>query len=293
MGIITWSQLMKSQTLFLLLLITGFSFSIAVTPVLANTTSITEPEKITTEDNKVWNTLLKDYYFEDKTIIESNELFNFSVPYRAEDGAMVPIKIVSKIPQTEEHYIKSLWVIIDKNPKPLAGKFQFSPRNGKADLSMRIRVDAYSQVRVVAETNEEKYYMVKHFVKSSGGCSAPASSDAATALARLGKIRLKTPLLKSLEEPVQTRLAISHPNTSGLQKDQVTTLFIPPNYISKIDVTFEGEPVFSAETDISISENPNFKFYFKPTKAGILTTEVTDTKGNKFTQTKKLDISNP
>lgn len=278
---------MKSIKSFLLLLILSSTTSIG----FATTTDKLKKVVITAEQNDTWNTMLKDYYFEDKTVIESNEMFDFEAPYRAEDGAMVPLSIVTKQAQTEELFIKNLWVIIDKNPKPLAGKFQFSPANGKADLSMRIRVDAYSPVRVIAETNQEKFLMVTHFVKSSGGCSAPASSDAATALARMGKIRLKTPLVRSFEKPVQTRLAISHPNTSGLQKDQVTTLFIPPHYISEIDVKFEGEQIFKAETDISISENPNFKFYFSPTKKGTLTTEVTDTKGNKFVQTKKLEVS--
>jgi len=262
-------------------------------PVLAETIKKKPvPTESLDSQNSVWNDMLKDFYFEDKPIIESDEVFDFTAPYRAEDGAMVPIKVTAKIPQTNERFIKNMWIIIDKNPKPLAGKFQFSPLNGKADLAMRIRVDAYSPVRIVAEMNDDKLYMVSHYVKSSGGCSAPASSDAATALARLGKIRLKTPKISSFfEEPVQTRLAISHPNTSGLQKDQVTTLFVPPHYISKIDVKFEGESIFSAETDISISENPNFKFYFVPKKAGTLVTEVTDTKGNKFTQTKKLEAT--
>lgn len=281
---------MNHTNTLLSLLLCSFIAS-TFTPALAATTENPTPSESIVEQNETWNKLLKDYYFEDKKIISSNELFDFSAPYRAEDGAMVPIKIIAKKPQTKEHYIKSIWIIIDKNPKPLAGKFQFSPLNGKADLSMRIRVDAYSPVRVIAETNDEKLYMVSHYVKSSGGCSAPASSDAATAMARLGKIRLKTPLLKSFEKPVQTRLAISHPNTSGLQKDQVTTLFIPPHYISKIEVKFEGEMIFSAETDISISENPNFKFYFVPSKAGTLTTEITDTQGKKFTQSKKLSVA--
>lgn len=274
------------NTLLLILLTAFFN------PALAATTEIPDISGLitTAEQNETWNNILKEYYFAGITITESDELFGFTLPYRAEDGALVPIKITAKQAQTKQHYIKSLWIIIDKNPKPLAGTFQFSPLNGKADLAMRIRVDAYSPVRVIAATNDGKYYMVSHFVKSSGGCSAPASTDAATALARLGKIRIKTPVIRLFDEPVQTRLAISHPNTSGLQKDQVTTLFIPPHYISKIDVKFEGEPIFSAETDISISENPNFKFYFVPTKSGVLTTVVTDTKGNKFTQSKKLEV---
>ncbi|MCF6191307.1 MAG: quinoprotein dehydrogenase-associated SoxYZ-like carrier [Cocleimonas sp.] len=269
-----------------------FLLSLSLSPALAETKKRPVPTESIESQNSVWNDMLKDFYFEDKTIIESDEIFDFAVPYRAEDGAMVPIKITPKIPQTKERYIKKIWIIIDKNPKPLAGTFKFSPLNGKADLAMRIRVDAYSPVRIVAETSDDKLYMVSHYVKSSGGCSAPASSDAATALKRLGKIRLKTPKISSFfEEPVQTRLAISHPNTSGLQKDQVTTLFIPPHYISKIEVKFEGESIFSAETDISISENPNFKFYFVPKKAGTLVTEITDTKGNTFTQSRKLEAS--
>lgn len=264
-----------------------FLFTCLASPLFAEV-DVKKNEKSPLTDN-AWDNLLKNYYFPNIQITESNKLLDFEAPYRAEDGAMVPINIKTKLPQTKEDYIQSMWIVIDNNPKPLAGKFQFSPLNGKADLSMRIRVDAYSLVRVIAATNKNQYYMVSHFVKSSGGCSAPASSDAETALARLGKIRMKTKF-KSFEEPVQTRLAISHPNTSGLQKDQVTTLFIPPHYISKINVKFNGESVFSAETDISISENPNFKFYFAPDKPGLLTTEVTDTKGNKFTQTKELEI---
>ena len=276
-----------ANTLSLILLTAFFNPSLAATTETPDIRGLIT----TAEQNETWNNLLKEYYFAGITITESDELFDFTLPYRAEDGALVPIKITAKKPQSKQHFIKSLWIIIDKNPKPLAGTFQFSPLNGKADLALRIRVDAYSPVRVIAATNDDKYYMVSHYVKSSGGCSAPASTDAATALARMGKIRMKTPAIRLFDEPVQTRLAISHPNTSGLQKDQVTTLFIPPHYISKIDVKFEGESIFSAETDISISENPNFKFYFVPTKAGVLTTVVTDTKGNKFTQSKKLEIS--
>jgi sulfur-oxidizing protein SoxY len=46
-----------------------------------------------------------------------------------------------------------------------------------------------------------------------------------------------------------------------------------------------GQPVFSAETDISISENPNFRFYFVPARSGELRAEITDTDGARFTKT--------
>jgi hypothetical protein len=46
-----------------------------------------------------------------------------------------------------------------------------------------------------------------------------------------------------------------------------------------------GQPVFSAETDISISENPNLRFYFVPVPSGDLRAEITDADGARFTKT--------
>ena len=242
------------------------------------------------DSTTAWQTRLKAHYFADKTILDGNELLSLDLPVRAEDGAMVPLRITGKQPQTPEQHIRQLWLIIDENPSPLAGHFQLSPKNGKADMEMRIRVNAYSPVRVVAETQDDQLYMVERFVKASGGCSAPVGSDIESAMARLGKIRLKTKLSENLLNPMATTLAISHPNITGLQKDQVTTLFIPPHYVKSIKVDFEGETVFSAETDISISENPNFRFYFVPGKEGKLTTTVTDTEGKVFTNTEQITL---
>ena len=51
-------------------------------------------------DENEWNTALKNQYFAGKTITESNDVIELEAPYRAEDPALVPLKIVSKIPQT-------------------------------------------------------------------------------------------------------------------------------------------------------------------------------------------------
>ena len=42
------------------------------------------------------------------------------VPLRAAYGASVPVKVVSKLPQRNELYVKKLYLFIDKNPSPLA-----------------------------------------------------------------------------------------------------------------------------------------------------------------------------
>jgi sulfur-oxidizing protein SoxY len=176
-------------------------------------------------------------------------------------------------------------LFIDKNPGPLAGTFRFTPKSGRADLSFRVRVNAYSPIRAIAETNDGELYMSRRFIKATGGCSAPAGSDLDAAMARLGKIKLKTNGVLKLAEPNSAQLMISHPNLNGMQMNQVTHLYAPAHFVQHVKVSFEGEEVFSAETGFGISENPSFRFFFVPESEGRLTAEVTDTKDLHFTQT--------
>ena len=46
----------------------------------------------------VWATFLKDKYFPDIELIESNSVIEFSTPYRAEDASVTPISINAKFP---------------------------------------------------------------------------------------------------------------------------------------------------------------------------------------------------
>jgi sulfur-oxidizing protein SoxY len=49
-----------------------------------------------------------------------------------------------------------------------------------------------------------------------------------------------------------------------------------------VALSFNGEHILSAETDISISEDPSFRFFFKPRTGGTMTAEMTDSKGRQF-----------
>ena len=245
-------------------------------------------EATTIEEDMVWTGGLRQAYFGDRPITQSDDLIVLDAPERADDAAIVPVSITSQIPQTEERFIKTIYLIIDKNPGPLVGTFRFSPKSGRADLAFRVRVNAYSPIRAVAETNDGKLYMSRRFIKATGGCSAPAGSDLDAAMARLGKIKLKTNSALKLAEPNSAQLMISHPNLSGLQMNQVTQLYLPAHFVRHVKVSFEGEEVFSADTGFGISENPSFRFFFVPESEGQLTAEVTDTKDLHFTQTVQI-----
>lgn len=247
----------------------------------------------TVEEDMVWTGGLREAYFGDRQISHSDDLIVLDAPRRADDAAIVPVSITAQIPQTDERYIKTIYLFIDKNPGPLAGTFRFSPRSGRADLSFRVRVNAYSPIRAIAETNDGELYMSRRFIKATGGCSAPAGADLDAAMARLGKIKLKTNGELKLAEPASAQLMISHPNLSGMQMNQVTQIYAPAHFVRHVKVSFEGEEVFSAETGFGISENPSFRFFFLPSGEGDLSAEVTDTKDLRFTQTLHVAPADP
>ncbi len=236
-------------------------------------------------EDVVWLNGLKASYFGDRPIVESDNVIELEAPERAQFAAIVPVAVRAKFPQTAERHIKSITLIIDMNPSPLAGRFHFMQTNGSADLSMRVRINAYGPVRAIAETSDGKLFMSRRFVKASGGCSAPAGADIEAAMARLGKIKLKTRGDARPGRPLLTQIMISHPNLTGLQMDQMTRLYMPAHFVEQVHVSFDGKPVMRAETDISISENPNFQFYFVPERAGDLRVDVVDSKGLRFAQT--------
>jgi sulfur-oxidizing protein SoxY len=142
---------------------------------------------------------------------------------------------------------------------------------------MRIRVNTYSNIRAIAEMNDGRLVMAKKFVKASGGCSAPIGADLDAAMQRLGKMKFRLDEGVKVGEPNLAQLLISHPNITGMQMDQVTRFVKKSHFVKEVRVSFNDKPILTAKTDIAISADPNFRFYFVPDKAGVLKAEVADT----------------
>ena len=123
--------------------------------------------------------------------------------------------------------------------------------------------------------------MATRYIKASGGCSAPMVKSMDEALATLGQMKFRI-LPPTPEAPNEALLMIRHPNNSGLQMDQVTRLYTPARYIEKLAVYQGPDLVFSMAAGISISEDPNFRFTFKPNGAKMFRVEAEDTAGKTF-----------
>ena len=234
------------------------------------------------EGSPIWQKV-RASLFQSRSIVTTGEdVISLDVPVRAEDAAIVPIAIKARFPQTPARYIDKVYLIIDNNPSPVSAIFQFTPLSGRADIETRVRIDEYTHVRAIAETNDGQLHMTTRFVKASGGCSAPPGKDAQAALANLGRMKFRVEGNDAGNQPVLAQLMISHPNNSGLAMDQVSRLFTPAHFVRQVRVTYDGQLVMSADLDFSISENPNFRFYFLSRSNGELKAELFDSKDMRF-----------
>lgn len=264
----------------------------AVVGVMLLTATGASRAAITSGDNPeaspVWQKVRSSLFQNRPIAVASDEVLTLEAPVRADDAAIVPIAIRTRLLQTPQRYIDKVYLVIDNNPSPIAAIFQFTPLSGRADIETRVRIDEYTHVRVIAETNDGKLHMTTRFLKAAGGCSAPPGKDAQAALATLGKMRFRVEseaaagAKASPGQPVLAQLMISHPNNSGLALDQVSRLYTPAHFVRQVRITYGGQPVLSADVDFSISENPNFRFYFVPRGEGELKAEVVDSNDLRF-----------
>jgi len=234
----------------------------------------------------IWETFLKPKYFGEREIQAGKSIIELRIPRRAEDAGVVPVSLNAQIPQTPERYIERMYVFVDKNPKPLAGLFRLTPDMGRADLSMRLRINEYTFVRVVAEMNTGELHMDDGYTRASGGCSEPPQFlKLKEARARIGQMKFRSQPSEEDKAMALGQLIVSHPNVTGLQLNQRTRAYVPAEYVTKVVIKFNGAHVMTAETDISISEDPSFRFFFKPSAGGTVSAEMTDSKGRNFTKT--------
>ncbi|MBC7801203.1 MAG: quinoprotein dehydrogenase-associated SoxYZ-like carrier [Gemmatimonadaceae bacterium] len=228
---------------------------------------------------------LKQAMFGDRVVADGAGIISLVAPGRALDAALVPVT-VHLAPDGRGGKVKAVWLLVDGNPSPLAGTFKFGPAADPRTLKTRVRVDQYTLIHAVAETEDGRLFASESFVKAAGGCSAPSTKDAKLAMSRMGQMRLRldgeAPLVDG--EPATAHLLISHPNNNGMQMDQVTRHFVPARYIQTVTVQYGDTLVLSVDADISLSEDPVITFGFVPQGAGPMRVEMQDSTQTGFRQ---------
>lgn len=224
-----------------------------------------------------WGELQKAI-FPGRTLHEGKEIISLDAPARALDAALVPFSVTT----TGSKPIEKLYLIIDNNPGPLAGRFTFGEAGDPSLLKVRMRVNAYTNVHAVAEDSKGELYAVEKFVKASGGCSAPAPSHDPNAISLVGEMRFKVLSPVTPGKPAQAQLMVRHPNFNGMQMDQMTRHYTPAHFIKTIDITHGDQSVLHVESDIALSSDPVITFGFIPRQNARIKVIVSDSKGKRF-----------
>ncbi len=85
-------------------------------------------------------------------------------PDIAENGAVVPFSITSKIPKTE-----SIALLVEKNPNTLAANFLI-PDGTEAGITTRVKMGQTSNVIALVKADGKYYYTAKEVKVTLGGC---------------------------------------------------------------------------------------------------------------------------
>lgn len=95
--------------------------------------------------------------------VPSNDIA-ITAPDIAENGAVVPVGVASKIPNTQ-----AVYVLVEKNPNVLAAGFNI-PAGTEPSVSTRIKMGQTSNVYAVVKADGKFYVASKEVKVTLGGC---------------------------------------------------------------------------------------------------------------------------
>lgn len=245
------------------------------------------PPHVATQAEQERSLAVAEMFFPGQELHDGASLLAIEAPLRAEDSAIVPVTLRTKLQADDTRRIRKITLIVEANPSPMAAIFTLGEDSGVTLLSTRVRVNDYTDIRAVAELTDGQLYTVSHYIKAAGGCSAPALTQTADAIP-LGTMRFREfPVGDGSSEPGlrEAQVMVRHPNFSGMQMDQVSRQYIPAEFLQVLRV-FQGESeILSIESGISMSENPSFRFSFMPSDAKTFRVDAADSDGQKFSGT--------
>ena len=233
----------------------------------------------------VFEDVLRSEIFGQRPLLDGHGIVAIKAPYRPDDIRAVPFDVDAAF--KDGRSVKSVTLVVDNNPSPVAAAFKFGPGREHVALNIKFRMNQQSDVRAIVEADDGKLYMVTQLMKFPGGqaaCSAPPSTPPEIAAANMGKMTLAevpaSVAASSINQRV--RLELSHPNHTGMVLDQITLLYTPLKMVREMTVRQGDEPVFTMEGSIALNENPVIEFDFRRNGAKEMTVSATDTDGTTF-----------
>jgi len=115
--------------------------------------------------------------FGNRTFQSGDDKIKLDLPLIAEDGGNVAVIIESSLPVSGAPQVSHIYIISDKNRRPMLAKFSFTPDSGRAFIATSIRLATSTDVRAVVEMSNGALYSVSKAVRVTiSGCDLPPQS---------------------------------------------------------------------------------------------------------------------
>lgn len=80
------------------------------------------------------------------------------IPHLAENGHLVPLTVTVESPMTAADHVATLWLLSEKNPRPVIAKVGIGPGTGRAALTTRIRLAGAQYVVALAQMSDGSFW---------------------------------------------------------------------------------------------------------------------------------------
>jgi sulfur-oxidizing protein SoxY len=111
--------------------------------------------------------------FGGRPIKDGAALITIDMPLIAEDGAAVPIAVEVKSPMTPENHVKAIYILAEKNLRPLNVKITLTPAAGQAYVATNLRLADSGPVGAVAVLSVGALWIATRDVRVTvAGCAA-------------------------------------------------------------------------------------------------------------------------
>jgi sulfur-oxidizing protein SoxY len=109
--------------------------------------------------------------FAGRPLKDGSSAIKLELPIIAENGAVVPVSVEVASPMTPQNYVKTIYIISDKNRRPMNARFNLTAAMGQAFVAANLRLGESTDVRAIAELSDGTLLQAKRDVKVTiGGC---------------------------------------------------------------------------------------------------------------------------
>lgn len=93
------------------------------------------------------------------------------IPPLADNGNSVPLRISVESAMSPAEHVRRITVLSEKNPRPVIATFHLSPRNGRAVVATRVRLNGAQRLMAIAQLSDGTFWSASaDVVVTSSAC---------------------------------------------------------------------------------------------------------------------------